>query len=183
MKYYRNLIDNCENSINLNDLSDLKRTFNRGNYTKGLAFGQDKSFISSSVQGHIGEFVGVIRVENGKFLCQTRQKFVKGDCFKILRDGKEVGGATFCSDLKGGFSLSSKSRLKNGDKAFVTTDTGLNSRLLSMKRSIPVKVEVRLVAGKIAEISINGAVFNGEKPLEAAQNSPVSVENIKKNVQ
>ena len=95
VKYYRNLIDNCENSINLNDLSDLKRTFNRGNYTKGLAFGQDKSFISSSVQGHIGEFVGVIRVENGKFLCQTRQKFVKGDCFKILRDGKEVGGATF----------------------------------------------------------------------------------------
>lgn len=180
VKYYRNLIDNCENSINLNDLSDLKRTFNRGNYTKGLAFGQDKSFISSSVQGHIGEFVGVIRVENGKFLCQTRQKFVKGDCFKILRDGKEVGGATFCSDLKGGFSLSSKSRLKNGDKAFVTTDTGLNSRLLSMKRSIPVKVEVRLVAGKIAEISINGAVFKGEKPLEAAQNSPVSVENIKK---
>lgn len=180
VKYYRNLIDNCENSINLNDLSDLKRTFNRGNYTKGLAFGQDKSFISSSVQGHIGEFVGVIRVENGKFLCQTRQKFVKGDCFKILRDGKEVGGATFCSDLKGGFSLSSKSRLKNGDKAFVTTDTGLNSRLLSMKRSIPVKVEVRLVAGKIAEISINGAVFKGGKPLEAAQNSPVSVENIKK---
>lgn len=180
VKYYRNLIDNCENSINLNDLSDLKRTFNRGNYTKGLAFGQDKSFISSSVQGHIGEFVGVIRVENGKFLCQTRQKFVKGDCFKILRDGKEVGGATFCSDVKGGFSLSSKSRLKNGDKAFVTTDTGLNSRLLSMKRSIPVKVEVRLVAGKIAEISINGAVFKGEKPLEAAQNSPVSVENIKK---
>ena len=45
--------------------------------------------------------MGVIRVENGKFLCQTRQKFVKGDCFKILRDGKEVGGATFCSDLKG----------------------------------------------------------------------------------
>lgn len=180
VKYYRNLIDNCENSINLNDLSDLKRTFNRGNYTKGLAFGQDKSFISSSVQGHIGEFVGVIRVENGKFLCQTRQKFVKGDCFKILRDGKEVGGATFCSDVKGGFCLSSKSRLKNGDKAFVTTDTGLNSRLLSTKRSIPVKVEVRLVAGKIAEISINGAVFKGGKPLEAAQNSPVSVENIKK---
>ncbi|MDE5666958.1 MAG: U32 family peptidase, partial [Clostridia bacterium] len=134
VKYYRNLIDNCEKSADLSDLSDLKRTFNRGNYTKGLAFGQDKSFISSSVQGHIGEFVGVIRVENGKFLCQTRQKFVKGDCFKILRDGKEVGGATFCGEVKGGFSLSSKSRLKNGDKAFVTTDTGLNSRLLSLNR-------------------------------------------------
>ena len=59
VKYYKNLLKNVENSA---ALSDLKRTFNRGNYTKGLAFGQDKSFISSQVQGHIGEFVGIIKV-------------------------------------------------------------------------------------------------------------------------
>ena len=44
-------------------LSSLKRTYNRGNYTKGLAFGQNKSFISSAVQGHIGEFAGIIKVK------------------------------------------------------------------------------------------------------------------------
>lgn len=180
VEYYRNLIDNSNKDGSPGRLSDLKRTFNRGNYTKGLAFGQDKSFISSAVQGHIGEFVGTIRVENGKFLCQTRQNFVKGDGFKILRDGKEVGGAAYQCDVKGGIWLSSKSRLKNGDKVFVTTDTELNLRLLSLKRYIPVKVEARLFAGKLAEISINGEVFKGDKPLETAQNSPISVEHIKK---
>ncbi len=176
VKYYRNLLDNLENP---RDLSDLKRTFNRGNYTKGLAFGQDKTFISPQVQGHIGEFVGVIKVENGKFLCQSSQKFTKGDGFKILRGGKEVGGAAYLSEAKNGFILSTKSRLKNGDKVFITTDTALNSRLLSYEKKLPLNIEVSLFAGKKAEISINGTVFTSEKPLEIAQNRPLSVDDIK----
>ena len=175
VKYYRNLLDNSENE---NDLSDLKRTFNRGNYTKGLAFGQDKSFISPQVQGHIGEFVGVVKVENGKFICQSRQKFTKGDGFKILRSGEEVGGAAYVCDTKSGFLLSTKSRLKNGDKVFVTTDTKLNERLLSAERKLPIKVEIKLFIGQKAEVVINGVQFYGEKLLERAQNRPMTVEDI-----
>ena len=92
--YYKKLI---ENSAQNSDLSALKRTYNRGNYTKGLAFGQGKSFLSPLVQGHIGEYVGTVKVENGKFICYSPQKFVKGDGFKILRDGKEIAGATYLS--------------------------------------------------------------------------------------
>ncbi|MDE7168509.1 MAG: U32 family peptidase [Clostridia bacterium] len=176
VKYYRNLLDKSGNE---GDLSNVKRTFNRGNYTKGLAFGQDKSFISSQVQGHIGEFVSVIKVENGKFVCQSRQKFIQGDGFKILRGGEEVGGASFLCDVKGGFALSTKARLKNGDKVFVTTDTALNDRLLSTERKLPVKVAIKLFAGNNAEVSINGVKFCGDKPLESAQNRPLSVEEIK----
>jgi len=176
VKYYRNLLDNLENPC---DLSDLKRTFNRGNYTKGLTFGQDKTFISPQVQGHIGEFVGVIKVENGKFLCQSTQRFTKGDGFKVLRGGKEVGGAAYLSDTKNGFILSTKSRLKNGDKVFITTDTALNLRLTSQEIKLPVKVEISLFAGKKAKICINGTEFTGEKPLESAQNRPLSVDDIK----
>ena len=176
VKFYRNLLNNCENS---GDLSDLKRTFNRGNYTKGLGFGQDKSFISPQVQGHIGEFVGVIKVENGKFICQSRQKFTKGDGFKILSNGKEVGGATYFSETKNGFIISSKSRLKNGDKVFITTDTSLNLRLLSVERKLPVKLEINLFAGKKAEVTINGRLYTGDKTLESAHSRPLSVEDIK----
>lgn len=176
VKYYRNLLKNCGNSA---DLSDLKRTFNRGNYTKGLAFGQDKSFISPQVQGHIGEFVGVIKVENGKFICQSRQKFVKGDGFKILRSGKEVGGASYLCDAKNGFVVSTSARLKNGDKVFITTDNSLNSRLLAVERKLPVRLEINLFAGRKAEIFINGRAYAGEKTLEAAQNRPLTVEEIK----
>ena len=70
VKFYKN--------INDKNLSDLKRTYNRGNYTSGLAFGQDKSFISSAVQGHIGEYVGVLKVENAKYICLGKNKFDKG---------------------------------------------------------------------------------------------------------
>ncbi len=176
VKYYRNLLDKSENE---NDLGDLKRTFNRGNYTKGLAFGKDKSCISSQVTSHIGEYVGVIKAENGKFICQSRQKFKNGDGFKILRSGEEVGGASYLCDTKGGFALSTKARLKNGDKVFVTTDTLLNARLLSAERKLPIKVAIKLLVGSKAEVLINGVQFFGDKPLESAQKRPLSEDDIK----
>ncbi len=176
VKYYRNILDErTENG----DLSDLKRTFKRGNYTKGLAFGQDKSFLSSAVQGHIGEFVGTVTVKNGKFLCYTPQKFTVGDGFKILREGKEAGGAAFGGNIKGGFILSTNNRLKNGDKVFVTTDSSLNERLLKTEKKLPLYISAKFIAGERAEITVNGKHFYGEKPLNRAQNRPLTNENIK----
>lgn len=176
VKYYRNIIDICKSD---GDLRDLKRTFNRGNYTPGLAFGQDKSFISSAVQGHIGEFIGIIKVENGKYVCQNRMNFVKGDCFKIMRDGKEIGGAVYSNVTKDGFVISSKYRLKNGDKVFITTDSRLNERLLSCRRTLRLNISAEFLTGKTAKVLINGKLFEGSRILEKAVTRPVSVEDIK----
>ncbi len=167
VKYYRNILNGNSGE---NDLSDLKRTFNRGNYTKGLAFGQDKSFLSSAIQGHIGEFVGIVKVENAKFICQGNGSFDFGDGFKILRNGKEIGGASFGGYVKGGFILSGKTHFKNGDKVFVTTDTRLNTRLLSEKRLIPIKIDATLNSGETAKIFINGKKFESDEILEKAKN-------------
>lgn len=177
VKYYKNLLSHRPSE---SDLSDLKRTYNRGNYSKGLAFGQDKSLISSSVQGHLGEFVGTIKVENGKYFVRTAQKFVKGDCFKILRGGKEVGGAEYSSSTQQAIILTSSVRLLAGDKAFITTDTSLNSRLLLQSRKISVEVGASFSVDKVPEISINGEIFFGEKPLESAKNSPLTRQQIEK---
>lgn len=173
--YYKKLI---ENSAQNSDLSALKRTYNRGNYTKGLAFGQGKSFLSPLVQGHIGEYVGTVKVENGKFICYSPQKFVKGDGFKILRDGKEIAGATYLSDIRGGFVLSSRERLKNGDKLFITTDVALNQKLLSQKRLINVKISADFSVGKPAEVNVNGNKFVSEAFLQKAENKPITPEII-----
>ena len=161
-------------------LSALKRTFNRGNYTRGLAFGQDRNFISSSVQGHLGEFFGNIKIENGKNICITDKKAVSGDGFKILRDGKEVCGAVCSGNCKKGVILSASSRLLNGDKAFITTDIALNEELLKKMKKIPVTVCCRLFSGKVAEIKINGMTFRGNSPLTAAQRQPVDEESLRK---
>lgn len=171
--YYRRIMDG-----EAADLSALKRTFNRGNYTRGLAFGQDKNFISSAVQGHIGEFIGVIKVENGKYVCPSGLKLSDGDGFKILRGGKEVGGGVYGGTVKGGILIASRDRLKNGDKAFITTDTALNRRLLEAKRLIPLKISAKLFAGKRAEITVNEKIFTGEKILQSAQNRPLTREEV-----
>lgn len=175
VNYYYNILRdrNTEQS-----LSDLKRTYNRGNYTKGLAFGQDKSFISSAVQGHIGEFAGVIKVQNSKYICQSNLSFNNGDGFKILRSGKEVGGGSFGGEVKGGFIVNTHSRLKNGDKVFITTDTALTKRLLAGRLSIPLKINLSFIAGKFAAAEIDRHKFFGEQPLEAAQTRPLTKEDI-----
>ncbi|MBD5584240.1 MAG: U32 family peptidase [Clostridia bacterium] len=177
VKYYRNILDGTAGE---RDLSNLKRTYNRGNYTRGLACGQDKSFISSAVQGHIGEYVGTIKVEKGNFICETRQKFTAGDGFKILRDGKEVGGASYLQTAKNGFVLSSKARLKNGDKVFITTDVEVNAELLSYKKLLPVAITADFSVGKPAKICINGFKVTGEEVLEKANTRPLGIEDIKK---
>ncbi len=87
--YYKNLL---EGSAQKSDLSALKRTYNRGNYTKGLAFGQDKSFLSAAVQGHIGEYLGTVSVESGKYILRTFESCGEGDGFKILRVSRKVQG-------------------------------------------------------------------------------------------
>ncbi len=175
VKYYRNILDGKPQK---SDLSDLKRTFNRGNYTRGLAFGQDKTFISSAIQGHIGEMAGIIKVENGKYIVKSDGKFVKGDGFKILRDGREIGGAQLTELVRGGFVLGSRTRLKNGDKAFITTDNSLNSALLSQKRLIKLDIEADFSVGKSPEVTVNGIKFFGGALILKAENRPLSVEDI-----
>ena len=174
--YYKKLLKgkNAEK-----ELSNLKRTYNRGNYTKGLAFGQDKSFISSQVQGHIGEYVGVVKVESGKYLCDTRNKFSSGDCFKILRDGKEVGGAQYGGTVNSKVILSTNARLKNGDKIFITTDSALNDELLSKRKNIKISVSAQFNAGERAKININGNTYFSEEILAPFVNRPLASEEIK----
>lgn len=171
VKYYRGILDGNGGK---NDLSDLKRTYNRGNYTKGLAFGQDKSFLSPAVQGHIGEFVGVIKVENGKFVCVGGRGFSSGDGFKILRVGKEVGGAEFAASSKDGFVLSCKTRLKNGDKVFVTTDAKLNARLSDGQRRVKISVSGVFNRGGVAAVTVNGKTYESPFTLESAENKPLT---------
>ena len=120
-RYYRAILDEQGNLSGR--LSDLKRTYNRGNYTKGLAFGQDKRFLSTAIQGHLGEKVGVVKVVSGQYLVESRFTPQKGDAFKIIRDGEEIGGAVYIKTQGKSFVIDSKNRLKNGDGVFVTTDT------------------------------------------------------------
>lgn len=173
--YYRALLDEHEET----SLSALKRTYNRGNYTKGLAFGQDKNFLSRNVQGHLGEKVGTIKVENKKYVVDSAFKAAQGDAFKILRKGKEVGGAYFLEKTRKGFILSSSSRLCAGDSVFVTTDTTLNEKLLAKKRTRRLSLALDFSVGQPATVAGDDVQCRTEFVLQEAKTKPLTEEEIK----
>jgi len=177
VRYYRQLLQGENVS---QTLSDLKRAYNRGNYTKGLAFGQDKRFLSRAVQGHIGEKVGVVKVEKGRFLVESSFRARQGDAFKILRDGVEIGGAAFGGTYSRGFILYSKTRLLAGDNVFVTTDTQANERTLGLeaeKRTL--SIELSFTLGERAMAKCGEVILYSDTPLTEANSSCLTEEDVK----
>lgn len=183
VRYYRLLLDK-ENDIGYakekaGALSDLKRTYNRGNYTKGLAFGQDKRFLSTAVQGHIGEKVGIVKVKNGKYYVESVFRPKTGDAFKILREGKEVGGAVFANSEGKAFTLSSKIRLKNGDGVFVTTDNEVNERVLRGEKKGKISVSLYFHENEFAVAQGAGVCVRSEERLQTAQARPLTEDELR----
>ncbi len=176
VRYYRSILKQDKNADGA--LSDLKRTYNRGNYTKGLAFGQDKRLLSTAIQGHLGEKVGVVKVVGGKFLVESTFKPRQGDAFKILRDGKEIGGATYYKTEGKAFSLFSKIRLKNGDSVFVTTDTLTNERLLSADKKGDVKIRLIFKEGELPIAEAEKLCVVGDSVLQTAQNRALTEKEL-----
>ncbi len=173
--YYKNLLSGRATEAHL---SALKRTYNRGNYTKGLAFGQDKSFLSPSVQGHIGEYVGTVTPVNGRYAVGSRARFGEGDCFKVLRDGKEVAGAVYLADGKNCFYIASRIRLKNGDKVFITTDASLNAELVSAKREKRIDISITSRISRPVSVIIDGREYLSDFTVQRAENRPTTSDDV-----
>ena len=179
VQYYRAILDgDTENKKQL-AFTALKRAYNRGNYTKGLAFSQDKRFLSRAVQGHLGEKVGVVKVENGNYIVESGYKPRMGDAFKILRDGKEVGSALYLKQSKRGFSLSSKQRLRAGDGVFLTTCEETNERVLMVERTKRVRLTLDFCVDRQAFAEIDGRRISSEWTAQQATNRPLTKEEIK----
>lgn len=175
VNYYRAILEGGDEAA---ALSDLKRAYNRGDYTEGLVFGQDKKFLSRKVQGHIGESVG--EMQSGSF-CKSAYRAQKGDGFKILREGREVGGALFRECGSGGFYVSSQAKLRAGDEVRLTTEAALPQRLQS-ERKRQIVLSLRFLAGEPATVSC-GDFSRTYDVLMAAKNAPLTKEELKANFQ
>jgi len=171
-KYYRNILDG-KNS----DISPLMRTFNRGNYTKGLAFGQDKNFLSTVAQSHIGEKIGTVRkIVGQKIVVDLKENLSKGSAMKILHNGEEVGNAVYKDGAQGIFDY--KGEPKTGDDVCVTTDTSL---VLPENKLLPITVEVKVIAENpiFAAAKINGETIEIEGEIsQTSKTKPLTTEKI-----
>ena len=172
VRYFRALLAGSGGDT---ERTELTRAYNRGDYTYGLAFGQNR-FLSRKVQGHIGEKVGEIALRGG-YYCKSGYRPGAGDGFKILRDGYEVGGAAFLRADGAGFYLSSREKLRAGDEVRLTTDAALSRRPFP-ERTRELRLSLRFIAGERAYVCGEGIEIAGEI-LQSAKSAPLTEEELK----
>ena len=175
VKYYKMLTEgkNADEAFTC-----LKRAYNRGDYSEGLAFGQKINFLSRDVQGHIGQDVGEISLCKRGYFCKSTFIPEKGDGFKILRAGKEVGGATLSEFTRDGFYLTSASRLFAGDRVRVTTSKAAERLAVAHMRKRTIKLALSFIAGEKPRASAEGFELEGDGVLPSAKNAPLSKQEL-----
>lgn len=189
VRYYKDILGNAGERALAEDLSDLKRAYNRGDYTRGYAFGQDKNLLSRFVQGHKGELVGRVsaRQKNAKFtFVESAYIPSDGDGFKVIRAEKEeIGGGEYRAGFpkeKGGFYLPKNPAFRAGDGVCLTSDVSLAARIAERKRLLPVTVSARIAVGEAPFVRFSGAFgsfeFTANFRAEAAKSRALSLQDI-----
>ncbi len=176
VRLYRNAIDKAAT-----DLSEIKRTYNRGDYTKGYVFGIDKNIVSDKIQNHCGEYFGKVgKVYKDKISVECAKLPNEGDGFKILRNGFETGNAV-C--LAKGRELAFKGDVKIGDDVMITRDNSLSAKLNNVpERRKKVRVEAYFFEGEKPRLVADGMTVEDDKVLESAKTSPLTKEQIEDNL-
>ncbi|MBE5742939.1 MAG: U32 family peptidase [Clostridiales bacterium] len=181
-EYVASAVSLYRNAINGKkcDLTYVKRTFNRGNYTKGYLYGVDKNIISDKVQNHIGEKVGTVKTVKADCLTVTpKRNNLKGDAFKIISNGIEVGNAVA---IENGEVLRFKGNVKVGYDVNITKDVSLTEKLLCDTKKRKLKVTCRAVEGEKLYLSCEGVELYSNEVIESASTYKTTEEEILKNL-
>ncbi len=159
-----------------NDIDAVRATYNRGNYNRSFYFEPTANVIYPLVQGHIG-------VKSGKIVSANKKIFVSdtplraGNGYKLLRNGRECGGALA---LKNGCECGYTGSAMPGDEIRLTTDKDLNKALLEKERKIPAKAEIFFTEqGTTLRVESNGVGVTVESdPMPIAQTASADSESV-----
>lgn len=175
VKAYRKAIDE-----GVSDTTEIKKTFNRGDFTSGYPFGAAADIISDKIQNHKGLKVGVVGKlsKNGRIIVETDETFDAGSGFKIIRNGYEVGNAVA---LSRGKVLAYKGNVKIGDQVNITKDVGLATELLEKTKKVPVEILVSATEGDYLTAVCGEYVVKSDRILEKAKTHPITEEELSLN--
>ncbi len=175
VRYYKELLND---KFDKNLFDALKVSFNRGDYTKGLTFGQKSDFISDKIQNNLGLNIGVVKNYNkNEIFIDNINDFTVGDSFKIIRNGVEVGNATIINK-NGKLSIVYKGDIKRGDLINLTKKVDLYDKLCKYDKKIDVDVNVSIKVGEKFSFSIKDLTVYSENEVEPSKNAPISKENV-----
>lgn len=135
-------------------ITGLKTSFNRGDYSTAYINGRRSKVIYNKVNSNIGIKIGKVSKTIGKkAIVQSRYSPTVGDGFKVIRNGKEVGGGRYfkgdgtCRD---GFYLSIDG-LCAGDEIRLNYSERSNDFVSELERKVPIKINYH-IAKDLVEI-------------------------------
>ena len=183
---YRKAIDNNFN-FSKHDIEDLKKVFNRGDYSQGYL--KNEKIIYPQIQGHKGIKIG--RVESIKLgskfnvieISSTKEINV-GDGLKFIKNGCELGsiGVGDVKLEKGRYKITTTSKIDNGCDVYLILDSKKEKELMSCKKRIKIDAEFIAKKNKQAELIFKykdkRASVLSENILEESINQPLSYDTI-----
>lgn len=171
------------NGSNLNsELVNLKKIYNRGDFYTGYLFDNNSvKLIDTSIVGHKGYQCGIITAVNGKNYIKASINLTKGDSFKVIREGKEVGHGTTISDINANNFASADfiGTVKPNDQVYVTTSLNQLAKIDNTKRRLDISFELIAVCNKNIELRAtykNIEVISIGEIVDSALTNPLTTE-------
>lgn len=185
---YRKAVDGF--AISTEDISEIKRVFNRGGFSKGYSFTDKGKILYTKSQNNIGERIGeIINSTKSKdyFKLEIKSDFElkNGDGVKIFRQDSEVGGfeISIIEKNKNCYKVYSKYPFSRGDIVSITTDTALQKKYnVDIMPKIKVDLNCTIFNTQVKiEAKTNNHIFNYLEicNFEVAKNSITSIDEIK----
>ncbi|MEG1528361.1 MAG: U32 family peptidase [Clostridia bacterium] len=151
---------------------DMQSCYCRGEYTKGLAFGQNKDLFAHLSQGHIGREIGLVSKVGNFCVISTKEKFKTNDCFKLLRQGKESGTGVFLQQTND-LIIKYNGDIKFGDSVRLIKTTLCPS--LTKKIDITCVIDFEINKQSKVSLSYGDTIITVEgQILEQAQNQQLT---------
>lgn len=95
---YKNALTTSK--VSAKEIDKLKLIYNRGDFCNGyLNVNQAKKLIDTYIVGHKGLYSGIIIATKSGLLIKAAVDISKGDSFKVIRNGKEIGNGTTITDI------------------------------------------------------------------------------------
>lgn len=177
---YRAVLDGAK--ADENRVSELKKAFNRGEFTRGYLFDDTKEIMSPKVQSNIGVSVGkVVSCRGNEIKIKATAPLCDGDGLKILSGGKEAGGfgvkiLKVDGDL---YTLQAKCDCKPGSDVRRTLDRESADEDISLKK-IPVDISFSVDDDLNATLEMKrvGKSFACVAKVQQAKGSPLSEKDV-----
>lgn len=186
VEIYKRAVEN-DFKFSEKDIEDLKKLFNRGDYTPG--YFNDNKIIYPNVQGHIGIKIGkVVGFRKGNRFnvveIVSDKKISKGDGLKFIKNNIEVGsiGVNDIKEEKDKYIITTTAQIEIGADVHLTLDSENEAKILSKIRKLGIKAKFEGIVGKTPKLTFAykdiDVTICGNEFCREAVNQPVSKEDI-----